>query len=198
MNEGLAHVCLITSSMTIVRARIESSIPRKRKGSATLHEKVDWQLFCLIAGCQQVLWSSAKCHEKTFQLWSDQMCHFGITRICERTILRVDDAGGTTHRWQVSVGKQAQVSVDSFQFGSQVSLLSICHTRHALKEVLANPQVTSKLMDTKASAEVKVLNDFYEMMKTDPNRAFYGLKHVMYANDRLSIQTLLISDHLFR
>lgn len=64
--------------------------------------------------------------------------------------------------------------------------------------MLANPQVTSKLMDTKASAEVKVLNDFYEMMKNDPNRAFYGLKHVMYANERLAIQTLLISDQLFR
>jgi len=40
MAEGLAQVCLITSSMTIVRQRIESSIPRKRKGTSSLHEKV--------------------------------------------------------------------------------------------------------------------------------------------------------------
>lgn len=37
--EGLAHVCLITSSMTIVRARIEHAIPRKRRGSVTVHDK---------------------------------------------------------------------------------------------------------------------------------------------------------------
>jgi protein pelota len=40
MAEGLAQVCLITSSMTIVRQRVESTIPRKRKGSASLHDKV--------------------------------------------------------------------------------------------------------------------------------------------------------------
>lgn len=46
MAEGLAQVCLITSSMTIVRQRIESTIPRKRKGSASLHEKVLSPLLC--------------------------------------------------------------------------------------------------------------------------------------------------------
>lgn len=40
MQEGLAHVCLITSSMTIVRAKIDVHIPRKRKGFAQQHEKV--------------------------------------------------------------------------------------------------------------------------------------------------------------
>ena len=40
MQEGLAHICLIKSSMTIVRSKIESSIPRKRKGHTQQHEKV--------------------------------------------------------------------------------------------------------------------------------------------------------------
>lgn len=40
MQEGLANVCLITSNMTIVRAKIETNIPRKRKGSCTQHDKV--------------------------------------------------------------------------------------------------------------------------------------------------------------
>jgi len=33
MQEGLAHVCLITASMTLVRSKIEVSIPRKRTRS---------------------------------------------------------------------------------------------------------------------------------------------------------------------
>jgi len=41
MQEGLANICLVTSSMTIVRAKIEVSIPRKRKGHAQQHEKVN-------------------------------------------------------------------------------------------------------------------------------------------------------------
>lgn len=39
MQEGLAHVCLITSSMTLVRTKIDVNIPRKRKGNAAQHEK---------------------------------------------------------------------------------------------------------------------------------------------------------------
>ncbi|KAG0419812.1 hypothetical protein HPB47_003859 [Ixodes persulcatus] len=39
MQEGLAHVCLVTSAMTLVRAKIDISIPRKRKGSCSQHDK---------------------------------------------------------------------------------------------------------------------------------------------------------------
>ncbi|VDK31112.1 unnamed protein product, partial [Anisakis simplex] len=37
MHEGLAHVCLLTASMTIVRAKIDMQIPRKRKGLSGHH-----------------------------------------------------------------------------------------------------------------------------------------------------------------
>lgn len=40
MQEGLAHVCLITCSMTLVRTKIDVTIPRKRKGHVQQHEKV--------------------------------------------------------------------------------------------------------------------------------------------------------------
>lgn len=36
------------------------------------------------------------------------------------------------------------------------------------------------------------------MLKVDPDRAFYGVKHVELANERLAIETLLITDELFR
>ena len=38
MEMGLAHVCLVSKSMTITRARIELSVPRKRPGSSQ-HDK---------------------------------------------------------------------------------------------------------------------------------------------------------------
>jgi len=40
MQEGIAHVCLVLSTMTIVRAKIEVNIPRKRRGNCTQHDKV--------------------------------------------------------------------------------------------------------------------------------------------------------------
>jgi len=38
--EGLANVCLVASSMTIIRQHIDCPVPRKRKGSVTNYEKV--------------------------------------------------------------------------------------------------------------------------------------------------------------
>lgn len=40
MQEGIAHVCLVTGEMTLVRAKIDVAIPRKRKGLSAQHEKV--------------------------------------------------------------------------------------------------------------------------------------------------------------
>ncbi|KAJ1372890.1 Protein pelota [Parelaphostrongylus tenuis] len=39
LHEGLAHVCLLTPAMTLVRAKIDMQIPRKRKGLTSHHEK---------------------------------------------------------------------------------------------------------------------------------------------------------------
>lgn len=65
-------------------------------------------------------------------------------------------------------------------------------------EVLADPAIANKLADTKAATEIKCIDQFYTMLMTDPNKAYYGLKHVQKANEAQAIDTLLISDKLFR
>ena len=40
MQPGIAHICLITNSMTLVKARIRTNIPRKRRGQCDQHTKV--------------------------------------------------------------------------------------------------------------------------------------------------------------
>lgn len=40
MDNGLAHICLITASMTIVKLKVDVTIPRKRKNFTAQHEKV--------------------------------------------------------------------------------------------------------------------------------------------------------------
>lgn len=65
-------------------------------------------------------------------------------------------------------------------------------------EVLQDPAVLSKMSNTKATGEVKALEQFYTMLQHEPAKAFYGKKHVQKAADSLAIETLLISDNLFR
>jgi protein pelota len=61
-----------------------------------------------------------------------------------------------------------------------------------------DPAVLAKLADTKAAGEVKALELFYNTLKTEPSRAFYGLSHVQKANESQAVETLLVSDTLFR
>ena len=70
--------------------------------------------------------------------------------------------------------------------------------KHSLKEALAEPLVQARLSDTKAASEVKLLETFYQLLQTEPSRAFYGMKHVEKANELQAIETLLVTDTLFR
>ncbi|KAK4403946.1 protein PELOTA 1 [Sesamum angolense] len=46
--------------------------------------------------------------------------------------------------------------------------------------------------------EVRALKDFFAMLSNEPARACYGPKHVEVAHEQMAIQTLLITDELFR
>lgn len=70
--------------------------------------------------------------------------------------------------------------------------------KHSLKEVLQDPAVIVKMSDTKAAGEVKRLEAFYTMLQCEPARAFYGKKHIQKAVEAQAVETLLISDNLFR
>ncbi len=75
MQEGIAHICLITSSMTIVRSKIDMAIPRKRKNHTGQHEKVrkihfhnklEFPTFISLLGINKILrnrprWDRAPC-----------------------------------------------------------------------------------------------------------------------------------------
>lgn len=42
------------------------------------------------------------------------------------------------------------------------------------------------------------METFYTTLQCEPAKAFYGKKHVEIANEAQAIETLLISDNLFR
>lgn len=71
-------------------------------------------------------------------------------------------------------------------------------TKAALKEILVNPLVQSRLANTSAAGQVRALETFYQMSSNEPSRAVYGMEHVKKANEFQAIETLLISDSLFR
>lgn len=178
MQEGLAHICLITSSMTLVRAKIDQCIPRKRKGNVKQHEK----------GLQRYF-------ESVMQ---------GILRHVNFDVVKcvlIASPGFVRDQFYEYMFQQA-IKLDNKILLENKSKFMLIHSssgfKHSLREVLTDPSVIAKMADTKASSEVRALESFYTMLQTEPAKAFYGTKHVEHANEAQAIETLLISDNLFR
>lgn len=70
--------------------------------------------------------------------------------------------------------------------------------RNAIEELLEKPEVMSQLNDVKAIDEVKALQAFYGMLSKDEQRACYSLKEVFHANSLHAIESLLITDQMYR
>ncbi|KAL3077248.1 hypothetical protein niasHS_013237 [Heterodera schachtii] len=179
MHEGLANVCLIGSSMTVVKSKIDMQIARKRKGLTSQHDKslVAFMNAICAAFVRHVNIELIKCVVVASPgFLRDQFIEF-FWQYIEREGLKQQFA---PHR------------------GKFVLVHSSSGFKHALNEALSDATVSQRLSDTKAQAEVKALNTFMELMCTDPQKAVYGYRHVVHAREQQSIDTLMVSDSLFR
>ncbi|KAL8562548.1 hypothetical protein ACOMHN_045813 [Nucella lapillus] len=178
MQEGLAHVCLVTNTMTLVRAKIETNIPRKRKGM-----------------CEQ--------HTKGLNRFYDQIMQAVLRHVNFDVVkcVLIASPGFVKDQFSQYMFTEA-VKQDLKVLTENRSKFIMIHSssgfKHSLKEVLTDPALLARMADTKAAGEVKSLDSFYQMLQNDPDRAFYGVKHCEKAASLLAIDTLLISDELFR
>ncbi|GBP27945.1 Protein pelota [Eumeta japonica] len=178
MQEGLAHVCLITPSMTLVRSKIDITIPRKRKGFVQQHEK-----------------GLNKFYDAVMQ---------GILRHVDFSIVKcviLASPGFVKDQFFEYMIQQAIKTDNKLLIDNKGKFLLVKASsgfKHSLKEVLQEPAVMAKISDTKAASEVKLLENFYMMLQLEPAKAFYGKRHVIKANEAQAVETLMISDKQFR
>lgn len=178
MQEGLANMMLVTPAMTLLRAKVEVTIPRKRRGSCTQHEKALERFYEAVM--QAIL----------------RHINFDVVKC-----VLVGSPGFVKDQFISYLFKEA-VRQDNKVLLENRPKFMLVHSssghKYSLKEILSDPTVTSRLSDTKAAGEVKALEDFYKMLQHEPDRALYGVAHVEKAADALAVDTLLISDKLFR
>ncbi|KAF3791740.1 PELOTA 1 protein [Nymphaea thermarum] len=178
MQEGLANILLVGNSITTTRSRIEASIPRKHGPAIAGYEKALNKFFenVLQAVLKNVDFKVVRCLVLASPGFTKDQFHSFLLLEAERRELR-----------------------SIIENKSRILLVhSSSGYKHSLREVLDAPNVMSMIKDTKAAQEVRALKDFFEMLSNDPARACYGPKHVEFAHERMSIQTLLIIDDLFR
>ncbi|RLN55858.1 hypothetical protein BBJ28_00004441 [Nothophytophthora sp. Chile5] len=177
MQLGLAHVCLIKGDMTVIRAKIETSVPKKRPGNSA-HAKGTEKFYENIVRSirQHIDFKLVKC----VLLASPGFVKDDFFKFMMEQAVRQDD--------KLILENKAK--------------FVLCHSssghKHALDEVLNDPAIQSQVADTKAVEDVKCLERFFNMLHQDQDRAYYGYKHVVRANENMAIETLMITDALFR
>lgn len=178
MHEGLAHVLLVSRSLTLTRSRIEMSIPKKGKSAIFGRDAATKKFFdAVVRGIVQ---------------------HLDLAVV---KVLLIASPGFVKDEFYKHLMLEASRQ-DLRAVIEHKSKIVLCHSssghKHALQEVLSRPELQHRLSDTKAVKEVKILTEFNNMMNVDEDRAFYGPSHVFAAAENGAIQTLLITDELFR
>lgn len=178
VTEGLANVCLVGGCATLVRARVEASLPRKRGAAAAGYDKALERFYSRLyeAVTKNVDWSIVRC-------------------------LVIAGPGFAKDAFRTFLDEEAQRRGDKPVLENR-SRIVLAHApsayKHALRDALAQPQVAALVADTKAAREAAALAELHRVMASDPSRAMYGPGHVIAAAEMGAVQTLLLSDALFR
>lgn len=179
--DGSAHICIITQHRTVVRATVDSAIPKKRDsptvmeaGTARFFEKTLSTLlrnFDFVSPRPVVL-ASPGFIAANFQQY-----------IADQSVARKDD-------------KLKMISRDT-----QIVHTSSGHI-HSLHEVLKSPEITSMLSTMRYSQETKHFERFMDTLRLDDGRAWYGVSAVEKAIREGAVGPgnglLLLSNSLFR
>lgn len=190
MQEGLANICVITEHQTLVRQRIEMAIPRKRVGhGGDAHDK-----------------GLDKFFDTTLQTLLRQIDPSTLAADSKSPPLLLASPGFTASSFHKYILASAQRANDKPLVNYARTSILVTHSSsghvHALSEVLKTPAVLSRLSDTRYARETALMERFFELLRADDGRAWYGPKEVERAVEKGAVGrgggVLLISNKLFR
>jgi len=70
--------------------------------------------------------------------------------------------------------------------------------KHSLGELLSSQNLNSRIQSMSCASETAVLDKFFETLALCEDKVTYGPKSVEYSINEMAVETLLISDKLFR
>jgi protein pelota len=171
MEEGLAHICLLSNVITSVKAKIEMPIPRKRKG---------------VSG-----------HDKSLEKFFDRVAaaveqHINLEVI--RCLIIASPGYTKDQFWKY-------VTTKGLEWARKVDVVlahSSSGEKQTLAEIISDPAVRQKMSDLQFSQDLVVLDEFFRVLSEDDRRAVYSLVDVETAANQQAVQVLLISDSMLR
>ncbi|KAJ5551515.1 hypothetical protein N7535_000539 [Penicillium sp. DV-2018c] len=189
MQEGLAHICFIGQFQTILKQKVEMSVPRKRHGGGD-HDK-----------------GMNKFYKVTLETLLRQMeFNTSLTSAASNEPVRpilLASPGFVASGFQKYIQTEASTNPGLKKL---LPSLAVVHSAsgytNSLSEVLQSPAVKTLLADTKYARETKLMDDFMEQLRKETNKATYGPREVESAVEQGAVGrgggVLIVSNRLFR
>jgi len=193
MQEGLGNICFLTSHQTILKQRIETSVPRKRTGAGRSadHDKGLQKFYAT------VLDTLLRQLEGLLEN-KDSSSSFPILLASPGFVAQ----GFLKHIKEAAASKGDKLLQELVKRKAFVVVHSSSGHLHSLNEVLNSPEVKASLQDTQYARETAVMDDFFTLLRKDDGRAWYGPNEVEQAVERGAVGRgggiLLINNALFR
>jgi protein pelota len=186
MQEGLANICVVTEFRTVLKQRVEHSIPKKRAGSSALDN------------------GTKAFYEKVLNTLLRAVDFEPKDGNGQRALL-LASPGFVATEFRRYMQEQGQRTNDKKLMAIARDAIVVHSSSghiHALNEILKSPEVQSRMKDTKYGSETKMMDDFFKRLRNDDGRAWYGVQPVEKAVNEGAVGSgggvLMINNSLFR
>lgn len=181
MQEGLANICLITEYRTILKQKVESTIPKKRSAAS------------------DVTSGMKRFYDKTLRTLMRSI-DFATPRP-----LLLASPGFVADEFKKFIKEEATRSGDKTMMAVSKQA-TVVHSSsghlHSLNEVLKSPEVLATMTDMKFSKETRAMDELWDRLRRDDGRASYGVLSVEKAVTEGACGAgggvLLVNNSLFR
>ncbi|AMD21911.1 HFR056Wp [Eremothecium sinecaudum] len=179
LQEGIAHICMLSPSSTILKHKVEYSFPKKKRETDIMkfNEKLE------------------KFYKATY---TSMLRHFDFDKV--KVILLCSPAfyAKILHEkiLQYAQEDQNKTVLDN----KSKFLVAHCSTGYlqGLTEVMRDPSYSSMLKNARNSQETRILDEFLSHLNSDDYKAWYGRQEVEKAADLGAIDLLLLTDTWMR
>lgn len=167
ITEGHAIVCLVGTNCTLTKAKIETSLPKKKGAAAmTGYEKAITGFYGRVyaAIIQHVDWDTVKC------------LVIAGPGFAKESLMTYINAESVKRQQEDAASKTLLLNKSKIVLASASTAY-----KHSIKEVLSSPEVAPKIKDTKAVQEARAMEDFLTMLGSEPARAMCVLDSCSFA-----------------
>ncbi|KAF6007615.1 hypothetical protein HII12_004505 [Brettanomyces bruxellensis] len=179
LEEGVAHVCLLTENMTVLRNKVQKSTLKKRRGDSSQHDNA----------LRKFIETTA---ESTLRnLDTDRL----------KAVILVSP--GTTAKLLYEKIIEIATKSHNKQLLHSRGKFIVAHSStgylQGLEEALKTPELQKKLSDTKFQRNIILFDEFSKLLNEDQGKAWYGEEEVEKAAAVPgAIKVLMITDSLFK